>query len=133
MPLVRVTMVKGKSPEYIEALSQSIYKALVGSYQMPENDMFQIIEQLEPGSLIYDRNFGVKKSRSDDFIFVNIESDARRREEKEAFLQALSNNLVVSPGIAPQDVFVRLSVNSAQEDWSFGDGLPASKMFAEAG
>lgn len=131
MPLVRVTMTKGKSADYIKKLSDSIYESLVEAYLMPENDMFQIIEQLEPGSLIYDRRFGVTSPRSDNFLFINIESDARRRSEKEAFLKHLSQKLSISPGIAPNDVFVRLSVNTVQDDWSFGDGEMASKMFSE--
>jgi hypothetical protein len=45
MPLVRVTMIKGKSPDYIKKMSDSIYEALVEAYQMAENDLFQIIEQ----------------------------------------------------------------------------------------
>ena len=54
MPLVRVTMIKGKSPDYIKKMSDSIYEALVDGY-MQKDDLFQIIEQLEPGDLIYDR------------------------------------------------------------------------------
>ncbi len=131
MPLVRVTMIKGKSPDYIKKMSDSIYEALVEAFQMPENDMFQIIEQLEPGGLIYDRNYGVGKSRSEDFLFINIESDARRRDEKEAFIRSLSEKLAASPGIAPNDIFVRLSVNTVLDDWSFGDGVTAANGFPE--
>ena len=127
MPLVRVTMIKGKSPEYIKKMSDSIYEALVEAYQMPENDLFQIIEQLEPGDLIYDRRYGINGQRSDDFMIINIESDARRRDEKEAFLARLSDKLAASPGIARDDVFVRLSMNAGVEDWSFGSGFPPSK------
>ena len=130
MPLVRVTLTKGKSNDYIGALSRSIYEALVEAFQMPENDLFQIIEQLEPGALVYDRHFGVETRRSDDFMIINIESDARRQDEKEAFLKRLTEKLEQSPGVAPNDVFVRLSVNTVREDWSFGGGIPASKALA---
>jgi Tautomerase enzyme len=66
MPRVRVTMIKGKSPDYIKKMSDSIYEALVEAYQMTENDLFQIIEQLEPGDLIYDRHYGIKGSSEND-------------------------------------------------------------------
>jgi hypothetical protein len=124
-------MTKGKSPEYIKMMSNSIYDSLVEAFHMPENDMFQIIEQLEPGALIYDRNFGVSTPRSDDFLFINVESDARRRDEKEAFIRRLSEKLSASPGIAPNDIFVRLSVNTVHDDWSFGGGLTVAKAFPE--
>jgi len=127
MPLVRVTMIKGKSPDYIKKMSDSIYEALVDAYKMAENELFQIIEQLEPSDLIYDRHFGIKGSRSGDFVIINIESDARRRGEKEAFLARLSDKLAASPGIARDDVFVRLSMTAALEDWSLGSGIAVSK------
>jgi phenylpyruvate tautomerase PptA (4-oxalocrotonate tautomerase family) len=132
MPLVRVTMIKGKSPEYIKKMSDSIYEALVEAYEMSENDLFQIIEQLEPGNLIFDRHYGLTRNRSDDFMIVNIHSDARRRDEKEAFMTRLSDKLAASPGVARDDVFVLLSTNSGAEDWSFGNGIPASKKVVDA-
>ena len=125
MPLVRVTMIKGKSPDYIKKMSDSIYEALVDGY-MQKGDLFQIIEQVEPGDLIYDRHFGIKGSRSGDFVIINIESDARRRSEKEALLARLSDKLAASPGIARDDVFVRLSMAAAWEDWSLGSGVAVS-------
>ena len=99
---------------------------------MPENDLFQIIEQLEPGDLIYDRRYGIKGQRSEDFIIINIESDARRRVEKEAFLARLSDKLAASPGIARDDVFVHLSMSSGGEDWSLGSGIPVFEKVADA-
>src|SRR6266404_5945149 len=127
MPLVRVTMIEGKSPDYIKKMSDSIYEALVEAYVQQKEETFQIIEQLEPSDLIYARHFGIKGSRSGDFVIINIESDARRRGEKEAFLARLSDKLAASPGIARDDVFVRLSMTAALEDWSLGSGIAVSK------
>ncbi|HWY69446.1 MAG TPA: tautomerase family protein [Terriglobales bacterium] len=127
MPLVRVTMIKGKSPDYIKKMSDSIYEALIEAYVQQKEETFQIIEQLEPGDLIYARNFGIKGSRSENFVIINIESDARRRGEKEALLARLSDKLAASPGIARDDVMVRLSMTSGLEDWSLGSGIAVSK------
>jgi hypothetical protein len=122
MPMVRVTMLKGKSPDYIKKMSDSIYEALVEAYVQHKGETFQIIEQLEPSDLIYARNFGIKGSRSENFVIINVESDARRRGEKEAFLARLSDKLAASPGIARDDVMVRLDMTSGLEDWSLGSG-----------
>ena len=132
MPLVRVTMIKGKSPEYIKEMSDSIYEALVEAYGMSESDLFQVIEQLEPGNLIFDRHYGLRGNRSSDFMIVNIQSDARRRDEKETFMARLSDKLAASPGVARDNVFVLLSTNSGAEDWSFGSGIPASTNVVDA-
>ena len=59
MPIVKVNMTKGKSQDYIDKVSKSIDRALVDAYVMPENDLFQMFNQLEPGSFKFDRNFGV--------------------------------------------------------------------------
>jgi phenylpyruvate tautomerase PptA (4-oxalocrotonate tautomerase family) len=127
MPLVRVTMIKGKSPDYIKKMSDSIYEALVEAYVQQKEETFQIIEQLEPSDLIYARHFGIQGSRSENFVIINIESDARRRAEKEALLSRLSDKLAASPGIARDDVMVRLSMTSGLEDWSLGSGIAVSK------
>jgi len=60
-------------------------------------------------------------------VIINIESDARRRAEKEALLSRLSDKLAASPGIARDDVMVRLSMTSGLEDWSLGSGKAVSK------
>jgi phenylpyruvate tautomerase PptA (4-oxalocrotonate tautomerase family) len=127
MPLVRVTMIKGKSPDYIKKMSDSIYEALIEAYVQHKDETFQIIEQLEPSDLIYARRFGIKGSRSENFVIINIESDARRRGEKEALMARLSDKLAASPGIARDDVFVRLSMTAALEDWSLGGGIAVSE------
>jgi 4-oxalocrotonate tautomerase len=127
MPLVRVSMLKGKSPEYLSAVSTSIYEALVESYGMPEHDHFQIFEQLEPIEFAFDRNFRTRTPRSDNFILLHIKADARRASEKEALYQFLVEKLAKSPGVDPQDVFVTLDVNTVLEDWSFGNGVSAAK------
>jgi 4-oxalocrotonate tautomerase len=129
MPLVRVTLFKGKSPEYLDAVSKGIYDALVKSYAMPEHDHFQIFEQKEPSELRFDRNFVTKVPRSDDFMIVNIKADARRVGEKDALYASIAENLSTSPGINPQDIFLTLDVNTYLEDWSFGNGMSAAKVY----
>jgi 4-oxalocrotonate tautomerase len=127
MPLVRITMKKGKSPEYLDAMEKSIYEALVESYGMPKHDHFQIFELKEPGELRFDRTFRAVTPRTDDFVILQIRADARRMEEKDALFKFLKDKLGASPGIKPQDIFVTLDVNTVLDDWSFGEGISASK------
>ncbi|NGX07547.1 tautomerase family protein [Mycobacteroides franklinii] len=127
MPLVRVSLLKGKSPEYIQALSDGIYRALVDSYEMAENDLFQIFEQLDPGTLLFDRHYGAGP-RSDDFMIITIKSGARSAAVKQALMTAIVTNLAVAPGVRPEDVFIMLQVNSQPEDFSFGGGISAAQL-----
>ena len=126
MPVVRVSMLRGKSPEYIDALSTTLYDALVEGYAMAEGDHFQIIEQLEPDSFRFNRNYQVQVPRTDNFVIITIQSAARRMGDKEAFMKLVVDRLGVSPGIAPQDVLLYLYSGMHLEDISFGNGKSAA-------
>ncbi len=73
MPLVRVTLHKVKNQDYLSAVSAAIYQSLVEKYEMPENDLFQIFEQVEPGSFFYHKTYPAgKEHRSADFMMIVI-------------------------------------------------------------
>ena len=52
MPFARISLRKGKSPEYLRALSDSLHQALVEAFEVPEADRFQLIHQHEPEELV---------------------------------------------------------------------------------
>ena len=108
MPLARITMIKGKSPEYLAALSQAVHASLVEAYGMDDRDRFQIIEEVEAGRLIFSRDYA-GGPRSGDLILIGIESMPRTKEMKEAFYKRLVEHLGKAPGVRPEDVFVCLS------------------------
>lgn len=115
-------MIKGKSPEYIRALSDNLHKALVEHFDVPANDRFQVIHQLEPDELVFDRHY-LGGPRSDDYVLIAITAGRpRNRQTKKAFYRSLAALLESSPGIRPQDVMVVISTTEA-EDWSFADGV----------
>lgn len=126
MPVVRVSLAKGKSPEYMAAVSESIYGAMREHYVLAEGDLFHIFEQLDAGAFIYDRNYVSASPRTDDFMIVQIVSDARRNTEKTAAIKAICDRLGASPGVKPQDLAIVLSTNSTLEDFSLGYGISAA-------
>jgi len=122
MPLVRVALRKGKSPQYRRAVSDSIHRAMVETIKVPEPDKFQIITEHDDSGLIYDPSYlGI--SRSDDVLLIQITLNAGRTlEAKKAFYARLVQLLRESPGVRPEDVLVSL-VEVAKENWSFGNGI----------
>jgi 4-oxalocrotonate tautomerase len=122
MPLVRVALRKGKSPQYRRAVSDSIHRAMVETIKVPEPDKFQIITEHDDSGLIYDPSYlGI--SRSDDVLLIQITLNAGRTlEAKKAFYARLVQLLRESPGVRPEDVLVNL-VEVAKENWSFGNGI----------
>ena len=127
MPLARITLIKGKPPEYLAALAQAVHASLVEAYDMDDRDRFQIIEELEPGRLIYSLDYA-GGPRSENFLVILIESMPRAKEMKEAFYKQLVRRLGEAPGVRREDIFIVLSDRLALEDISFANGISAAEL-----
>jgi phenylpyruvate tautomerase PptA (4-oxalocrotonate tautomerase family) len=55
MPYSRISLLKGKSPDYLRALADSLHAAMVEAFNVPEADHFQLIHQHEPYEMIFGR------------------------------------------------------------------------------
>jgi phenylpyruvate tautomerase PptA (4-oxalocrotonate tautomerase family) len=122
MPLVRISLLKGKSPEYVRAISNGVQQALVDAYNVPPDDRFHLIHQHEKDDLVYDADYlGIH--RSDDVVFFHITAGKwRDTQTKNAFYERLAELLVENPGLRPEDIQVVISSND-RDYWSFGNGL----------
>ncbi|ABC92295.1 hypothetical conserved protein [Rhizobium etli CFN 42] len=122
MPFVRISLRKGKSQEYLAALADNVQRALVETFDVPENDRFQAIHQHDENELIFDRSY-LGGPRSDDFVYISVTiGRPRTAEMKAALYWRLAELLAQSPGLRPEDVMIVVST-SAPEDWSFGAGI----------
>lgn len=121
MPFARISLLKGKSPEYLGALSDSLHRAMVEAFNVPPADRFQMIHQHEPGELIFHRSY-LTGPRSDDFVLISITAGKPRTTEiRKAFFRRAAELLGQSPGIRPEDVMIVVNTTSPDE-WSFGNG-----------
>jgi 4-oxalocrotonate tautomerase len=122
MPLVRIDLRQGKSPEYRRKIGDMVYQAMLETIKMPEHDRFHVITDHPPEGLVYDP-FYMGIERTDDIVFIQITlNSGRTLEQKKALYARIAELLAKEPGIRPQDVFVNL-VECAKEDWSFGNGI----------
>jgi hypothetical protein len=53
MPFTRISLLPGKPPADLEALPDSLHRALVEAFEVPPDDRFQAIHQHEPGELVF--------------------------------------------------------------------------------
>jgi phenylpyruvate tautomerase PptA (4-oxalocrotonate tautomerase family) len=122
MPLVRISLLKGKSKEHIRAISDGVHQALIETYNIPPADRFQLIHQHEREEFIYDAEYlGIH--RTDEVVFIHIVAgNWRDTAAKKALYQAIADRLADEPGLRREDVQVILSPN-ARDEWSFGNGL----------
>jgi phenylpyruvate tautomerase PptA (4-oxalocrotonate tautomerase family) len=122
MPLVRISLRRGKSPQHITAIRNSIYRAMIESFNVPQNDRFILVHQHDAEEFDFDPNY-LDIARSDDLVIIQIAcNNTRTVEQKKAFYQRTAELLSVEPGLRPQDVFINL-LETAKENWSFGNGI----------
>ncbi|NGZ86935.1 tautomerase family protein [Duganella aceris] len=123
MPYSRISLLKGKSPEYLRALADTLHQTMVESFHVPEKDRFQLIHQHEPHELIFDRDYE-GGPRSDDFVLIAITTGKPRSTEvKLAFYARLAQRLAASPGLRPEDLMVVVTT-ALGDEWSMSGGRP---------
>ena len=122
MPLVRIALRRGKSPAYLAALRNGIYRAMREAFDVPENDRFILISQHEADEFDYDAGYlGI--ARDDDLVIVQIAcNNTRTTEKKQAFYRRMAELLAEEPGLRPENLFINL-LETAKENWSFGNGV----------
>lgn len=127
MPMSRISLLAGKSPDYLRALSDSLHRAMVEAFNVPPDDRFHVIHQHQPYELIYDRGYE-GGPRSDDFTLIAITAGKPRTSVmKRDFYRRLVELLAQSPGLNPEDVMVVITSTQGDE-WSFGGGRPAVSL-----
>ena len=121
MPLIRISLRAGKPANYRQAIAKNIYESLRETFNVPENDFFATVDELQPRDFIYDRKY-FNIARSDDLVLIQLTvSNTRTVEQKKALYLRIVERLSKSPGLRSQDVFLNL-LEVAKENWSFGNG-----------
>jgi len=122
MPLVRIDLVAGKSPDYRRTIGEVVYDAMIKAIDVPKDDRFQVISEHAPGDFIVDPNYlGIQRSRDCVILQITL-SDGRTVEQKRAFYQAIVEGLHERLGLRREDVFINL-IEVRKENWSFGNGV----------
>lgn len=122
MPLVRITLRKGKTPEVLRDIGEAIHQALVTQANVPADDRFHIIEEVEDDHLIAHASYG-GVNRSEGLIVIQITLNAGRTLEVKKNLYAdIVARLAAGVDVRPDDVLISL-VEVTKENWSFGNGL----------
>lgn len=121
MPLVRISLVKGRSAALRHAVGDAVHRALVETIDVPERDRFQLLTEHEPGDLVYDSEYlGI--ARTDNIVVIQITLSAGRSLEKKRRLYRRIAHHLAALGVRREDVWINL-VETAKENWSFGNGI----------
>ncbi|CAB3752439.1 tautomerase family protein [Burkholderia puraquae] len=122
MPFTRIALREGKPAAYRAALVDGVHRALMHTFNVPEDDIFMVVTEHAAENFVYGRHY-LDIERSDDLVMIQITANnTRTLEQKRALYRAIADNLAQQPGVRQQDVFISL-VEVLKEDWSFGNGL----------
>jgi phenylpyruvate tautomerase PptA (4-oxalocrotonate tautomerase family) len=120
MPLVYLDVVEGRSPAEIRTLLDAVQEAVVGAFEVPERDRYQVVRS-HPADEIIALDTGLGIARTSRVVIMHMVSRRRDRAQKEKFYALVSRNLTRDCGLDPADLVVSISENG-DEDWSFGHG-----------
>jgi hypothetical protein len=80
MPLVRVSLRRGKPPAFRKAILDGIYSAMLTSFDVPEEDRFMTITEHDEADFSYSKSYlGI--ARSDDLVMIQITANTRARSK----------------------------------------------------
>ena len=123
MPLARIAVPNGKTAEYRNAISRGVHAALVETFNVPADDLFQVITEHAPGTELVHTPSYLGIEYSNDFVAIQLTvSDTRSVGQKKQLFKRIAERLADNPGLRPQDVFINL-VEVKKENWSFGNGI----------
>jgi phenylpyruvate tautomerase PptA (4-oxalocrotonate tautomerase family) len=120
MPLVRIDIIKGRTPHEVRALAQGIHEALVEVMKIPTRDRFQIVTQHEAFE-VFAEDAGLGFERTESVVIIQITTQQGRSvNEKQLIFQRITAKLALA-GVTPNNVFISY-VENTSSDWSFGFG-----------
>ena len=119
MPLVRIDMQKGRSPEQVREIADVIQQVMEDVFAAPPGDRYQVITQHEVGEIIFD-DTGLGLDRTHEVMLIQVFQQGRDTSQKENLYATLADRLG-KIGVRPEDLVVSVNANE-QADWSFGMG-----------
>ena len=120
MPLVKVSLLKGRSIEEKKALLDGIHAALLDAFKIPENDRNQRIYEFEP------ENFDIPEVKTSNYTMIEIDVfPGRSLDAKRKLYQKIVQNL--NEQIQPNDILVVLK-EPPLDNWGVRGGMPASEI-----
>lgn len=119
MPLITLTIRKGKSSVFKSAVLAAVHQALVAS-GVPETDRFHRVLELDADDFRFDATYlDLASPRNNDFVLIEILlSVGRSVKIKKKILADLVAQAAKNPGLNPENIMVVFKETS-WENWSF--------------
>lgn len=130
MPMTKIYMRKGSTPEHRRAISDAIHESLIDVLGIPEDDKFHIFHELDSDNLITAPvSFGLE--RRPEAIFVQLYFGARPVEVLQQLYRVLVDNLTKRTHLESRDIYINVVESASANWWADGRRLDPKTGFDE--
>lgn len=121
MPFVNIYLPEVYPKELKNKISLSVHESLMETFNIPEDDYFQLIHSISPENLIFPACYlGI--SHTSNLIYVQIIcGPGRTVEMKKSLYSVISKKISERTHVLSNDIIIVLNETSL-ENWSFGQG-----------
>ena len=121
MPIVRISIIKGRTLKEKRAISGAVHEALVDSFKIPETDNNQRIDEYDPQDYI------LPAGRTEKYILVEITVfPGRSQDAKRTLYRAIASKLG-KVNVDPMDIIIIL-YEPPLENWGIRGDIAASDV-----
>ncbi len=122
MPFVRISLLRSLPAASKKTISQVVHQSLMDHFNVPADDYFHVLEELDNAQLYYPENYlGI--SHSGNIVYVQIiAGSGRNAEQKKGLYASIAQGIAQKTNVSSNDVIIVLVENGGKENWSFGNG-----------
>jgi phenylpyruvate tautomerase PptA (4-oxalocrotonate tautomerase family) len=121
MPLITISLFKGKSAELKKKINDAIHESLVQHFKIKEWDYNQKTNEYTP------EDWTIPQGRTENYVLIEICVFPGRTKETKRKLYTEIVTRLEAIGIAKGDVFIVL-IEQPMENWGIRGGLPADEV-----
>lgn len=122
MPLVRISIMEGRSASEKKALLDAVHSSLVEAFMIPDRDRVQRITEFRK------EDFEIPCDRTDFFTIIEITILPGRSLDARRKLYSLINSKLMDSGYKnPNDIVIVLQ-EPCLDNWGIRGGRPASEV-----
>ena len=104
MPFVRISLPKYFSQETKDNVSLSIHYAMMQEFNIPENDYFHIIEELEPKQIKFPKIY-LEVPHTSDIVYIQIiVGKGRTEKQKMSLYKEIADRIADSTTITKNNI-----------------------------
>ena len=128
MPMTKIYLRTGATPQHKLAISGAVHAALVNVLGIPDDDLYHVFHEMADENLISAPSaFGLERRR--EAIFIQTYFGHRDEQVLSELYRTLVDNLAEQAGLESRDVYINVVESPSANWWADGRRLDPSTGF----